>query len=85
MTDTHLGILLDKIISCDVTLRLTRTVLRFIKKNSDYRDNFIIGGSEESSVNGLHRFYYESSDYRGNLHMIGNVLRKNFSITRSSV
>ena len=78
-------ILLDKKILCDVSLRFTRTVLRFIRKNSDYRGNFIIGESEESSVNGLHRFYYESSDYRSKLYMVGSVLRKNFGITGSSV
>ena len=39
-------------------LRFIGTVLRFIRKNSDYRGNFTIGGSEKSSVNGLYRFYY---------------------------
>jgi hypothetical protein len=52
---------------------------------SDYRGNFIISGSEKSSVNGLHRFSYKSSDYRGKFHIDGNVRRKKFGITGSSV
>ena len=88
-TSNHVLVrLLDKKKLCDASLRLMRpdlcfiwAVLRFIKENSDYRGNFIIGVSKKSSVNRLDRFSYKSSVYRGNFYRVGNVLRKKFGIT----